>query len=469
MSRNIPSKNSVPSSEEMEQRKTDSGKLLFTAYKNKNCALYIRNNRLMAASFFPEKSSRIGAIYIGKIKNIVKNIDACFLEIAENQICFLSLKDMSVPYLLNRKYNGKLIEGDEMLVQVVRDAQKGKNATVTSRVSLANDYFSLEIGMEKVRFSLKLSQKKKDLTKEILTQKGIIQNDFLVQTGKTLLSALKYNSCKREGIDPESFQLPPVSCIVRTKAGELESESELLEKFHSIGDSFFQILYTSKYRNCFSCLKDAPSEFETILQQLPETDIGGISISSENRHTSNIPPLEAITDKETIKIQLEKYCAENNMNFPIRLYQDDLLPLSVLYSVESRLKTALDNRVWLKSGAYLVIEHTEALTVIDVNSGKCAAGKNSRESYLNINLEAAEEIMLQLRLRNLSGIIVVDFINMKLPCDKQELLCYLKSLAANDRIPTKIVDMTPLGLVEITRKKISKPLREQILESYILK
>ena len=145
----------------------------------------------------------------------------------------------------------------------------------------------------------------------------------------------------------------------------------------------------------------------------------------------------------------------------IRLYQDTLLSLSSLYSLEKKLENAFSSHVWLKSGGFLVIEPTEALTVIDVNSGKYEAGRNANETYRKINLEAGEEVARQLRLRNLSGIIIVDFINMRSGQYRQELLHYMRELTAKDRISTRIIDITPLGLMEITRKKINKPLREQ--------
>ena len=131
------------------------------------------------------------------------------------------------------------------------------------------------------------------------------------------------------------------------------------------------------------------------------------------------------------------------------------------------MKTALESRVWLKSGGYLVIEPTEALTVIDVNTGKYEEGKNPEDTYRKVNLEAAEEVALQLRLRNLSGIIIVDFINMRAASDNAQLLHVLKALVKQDKVQTTVIDMTPLGLVEITRKKISKPLREQLQFSSI--
>ena len=114
--------------------------------------------------------------------------------------------------------------------------------------------------------------------------------------------------------------------------------------------------------------------------------------------------------------------------------------------------------MWLKSGGYLVIEPTEALTVIDVNTGKYSAHSQSGETFFKINCEAAAEIALQLRLRNLSGIIIVDFINMDSAEKQEELLRYLTQQVRRDRVRTDVIDMTGLGLVEITRRKTGRPL-----------
>ena len=123
---------------------------------------------------------------------------------------------------------------------------------------------------------------------------------------------------------------------------------------------------------------------------------------------------------------------------------------------------ALNKRIWLKSGGYLVLEYTEAMTVIDVNSGKYEAKKgNTEQTAVFVNRQAAEEVALLLRLLNLSGIIIVDFINMECEENNRELMWYLRELVQKDPVPTRIVDMTKLGLVEITRKKIRKTLREQ--------
>ena len=143
------------------------------------------------------------------------------------------------------------------------------------------------------------------------------------------------------------------------------------------------------------------------------------------------------------------------------MYDDPDISLRLLYSLERGIDEALDTRVWLKCGGYLVIEPTEAMTVIDVNSGKNESKKMGEETYYQVNAEAAEEVARQLRLRNLSGIIIVDFINMAEKENRQKLLEYLKTLTTQDPQHPRIVDMTPLGLVEITRKKSHPTLAEQ--------
>ena len=148
----------------------------------------------------------------------------------------------------------------------------------------------------------------------------------------------------------------------------------------------------------------------------------------------------------------------------LRLYEDRMLSLQALYRMEKGLSDALSRKVLLKSGADLVIEPTEALTVIDVNSGKCTKGKDRQETIRKINREAASEIARQMRLRNLSGIILVDFVDMESQEDGQELLRVMRELLKRDPMKAAAVDMTELGLMELTRKKQKKTLLEQAKE-----
>ncbi len=171
-----------------------------------------------------------------------------------------------------------------------------------------------------------------------------------------------------------------------------------------------------------------------------------------------------VTDDEELFLQASEFLAEYapDMLGLLSMYSDASYPLSKLYSVETKLSELLSKRVWLKSGAYLVIEKTEAMYVVDVNSGKNISRKSNAEYIYDINIEAARELMRQIRLRNLTGIIIVDFISMESAAHKKQLMSELKSLAGLDSVPTSVVDMTALDLVEITRKKNRKPLWDQL-------
>ena len=173
---------------------------------------------------------------------------------------------------------------------------------------------------------------------------------------------------------------------------------------------------------------------------------------------------EIVTDDpilhEKIQDYLEQYQKEDLDK--LRFYQDPVLPLIKLYSLESALDGALKERVWLKSGGYLIIQPTEALTVIDVNTGKFDGRRQKQDTFLKINLEASKEIARQLRLRNISGIIVIDFINMEDDACRRQLMETFEFELRRDPVKTALIDMTVLELVEVTRKKVRRPLYEQI-------
>ena len=146
----------------------------------------------------------------------------------------------------------------------------------------------------------------------------------------------------------------------------------------------------------------------------------------------------------------------------LKLYQDPLLPLHNLYNLDSLMNELKQQKVWLKSGGFLVIQQTEAFVAIDVNTGKYRSKKTSDETFHLINLEAAGEIALQLRLRQLSGIILIDFININNQAFQKELIDYLQELINQDSVKTKVIDITPLHIVELTRRKEKKSFQEQL-------
>lgn len=165
-----------------------------------------------------------------------------------------------------------------------------------------------------------------------------------------------------------------------------------------------------------------------------------------------------LTDNECIYSELST--AFSN----VELYSDSKLSLAKLYSLKTKLNEAADSKVFLKCGGYLIINHTEALTVIDVNSGKNVASRKAskEENILSINVEAAQEIALQMKLRNITGMILVDFINMSEEASNEALIATMNEAIANDYVTVKVIDITPLGIMEITRQKIDKPLNEYI-------
>ena len=166
-----------------------------------------------------------------------------------------------------------------------------------------------------------------------------------------------------------------------------------------------------------------------------------------------------LTDQDDLYEDITTYCkAQNVLDLSlVHKYNDNMVSLSVLYSVSARLEEVTSKLVWLKSGANILIEETNAFTVIDINSAKNEKGKDN--SYLEINKEAAKEIFRQMNLRNISGIILIDFINMDADNTK-ELLAELKELSKTQKNYTKVVDITPLGIAEITRKKVGPTLSD---------
>lgn len=358
---------------------------------------------------------QMGGIYLGKVKNIIKNINAAFVEIQEGIRCYLSLETMGAPVTLQQHADGKIHAGDELVVQVEREEIKTKLPSATIHFNLTGKYVVLVHGKQMVGISSKIEnpQRRKEL-KDFYAAR--IEGDY--------------------------------GFIVRTNA-ENASEPELLAELARLLKRYQRIVSQGKYRARFTVLE----------QPLPAYLC---SIRDDYAYMLE----EIVTDDETIFSQMQEYLREYQPEDAekLRLYQEEL-PLLRLYSFESRLKEALSPKVWLKSGASLVIEPTEALTVIDVNTGKAVKGRKSGEEYfLSINLEAAREIAYQLRLRNLSGIIIIDFIDMKLEESRKTLLAALQERLKADPVKTALVDMTPLNLVELTRKKARKPLHEQFFQ-----
>ena len=385
-------------------------KALVTRYQNKILYMLLEEGKEVEIDMYNDEENLIyNNIYVARVKDVVTNINAAFLEIAPGQICYFSLDEKNVLFL-NRKNTTKVCEGDLILVQVVKEAVKTKAAVVSCEINLSGKYVVLTAGKgEFVGVSHKITDKGRQMHLKQLVAPYASEN---------------------------------FGFVVRTGADNAE-DGDIEEEIRSLSEEYKKILETAKTRTAFTLIRKNESP---------------LNLNIENAHLE--PEDEIVTDDAGLYEEIVSGKHRANL----RLYDDKEISLLRAYSVETRIEKALAKNVWLKNGGYLVIEPTEALTVIDVNTGKFDGKEKDREeTFLKINLEAAKEIARQLRLRNISGIILVDFINMKSSDSRKVLISELERQLYKDRIQTRFVDFTGLGLAEITRQKKKKPIYENIL------
>lgn len=386
-----------------------------TACTYQLCALY-EDSRMIEASVQPEDTESIlNNIYIGRVKSIAHNLNAAFVEIANGQVCYLPLDDFKYPVFTKKISKKQLAPGDELAVQVIKEAMKTKEAVVSANLSFAGEYLVLTSANLKTGVSSKLSSEERTRLQTFARQlrEEISASDSAIRFG----------------------------LILRTNAAQADDQT-LRTEFDQLYTQYLSLIEHAPARSVFSCLR---KERPFYMKILTDTDKSILE--------------EAVTDDRGIFEALQSL---SSGQYRIRLYEDSLLPLARLYNAAGQLEAALKPRVWLKSGANIIIQPTEALTVIDVNSGKNTAKKDKQLNHYKINLEAAREIAKQLRLRNLSGIILVDFIDLYDENLNQSLMNEFRACLKADPVPVNLVDITRLGLVELTRKKMKKPLAEQL-------
>ena len=391
-------------------------KLLIEKRDNRIRTYFIEDGDIVeihSASASPSEADRhrLGDIYIGKVSNIVPNIGAAFIEIEKGVNCYYDMKDVKSAIFTHKSGNKQLCIGDELVVQISREAIKTKAPTVTGNLSFTGRYAVLTHGNTRIGVSSKIP---KSLREEYKRELAGLQND--------------------------DFGL-----IVRTNAKDAPFE-DVLEEINALKDEYYSLVRTAETRVCFSCLKSAPPSYIADLKNVYMDGMEAIIIGDHDLYTRIHMFFQAELPE---KLDL------------LELYDNPSFPLDKLYSTQTALDKALMERAWLKTGGYLIIQPTEALTVIDVNSGKNTSKLDSEDGAMKVNLEAAREAARQIRLRNLSGIILVDFINLKRDENTQRLLHEFRYYLSKDPIQTTLVDMTTLGLVEVTRKKVRRPLHEE--------
>lgn len=397
-------------------------KIVLTECKGRRLTALFENNDLVELHYSSDKnrSYRLGEVYVGKVKKILANGKGAFVEIGKGMECYYSMEDKYEPIFTNKPSKKAFAVGDELIVQVEKEAVKTKQPSVTGNLNFAGKYVVITSGNQKTGVSSKLSKKKRE---ELLDWWNEKENQFAEKFG----------------------------IIFRTNAGDASSE-QLEADIIRLYKEYEQIVQYGKMRTCYSCLKKAEDSAITVLRNVRRELLEEIVVDAVCENGELFAEVKAFLEMEQPE-DLEL----------LRAYTDAGYPLAKCYSLEHETELALQERVWMKSGAYLVIQPTEALTVIDVNSGKCQKKNNALQE---VNLEAAKEAARQIRLRNLSGIILIDFINLEKTEEKEELMHFLQKELNRDTNPGKVVDMTKLQLVEITRKKGKKTLAESLREDF---
>ncbi|MDE6888178.1 MAG: ribonuclease E/G [Eubacterium sp.] len=379
----------------------------------KVCTFYEGSRMIEAELRRADAETILNNIYIARVKNVVANLNAAFVEIAKGTVCYLPLEALRQPIFTKKLSKQPIAAGEELAVQVTKEAVKTKDAVVTANLSFSGEYLVLTSANLRTGISSKISGQDRvrlqELAQKLRKEYGGTESDF--------------------------------GLILRTNAAHAE-ESAICAEFLQLQAEYEALRRYAASRTAYTCLRREQPFYLKMLTDADKSDLE-----------------EVVTDEEAV---FEELKAAVSGGLSIRLYQDKLLSLASLYNIAGQISAALKQKVWMKSGANLVIEPTEALTVIDVNSGKNTEKKDKQRNHYKINLEAAEEIAFQLRLRNLSGIILVDFIDMQSKDDQEGLMAQLRAYLRLDPVPAQVVDMTRLGLVEITRKKKKKPLAEQI-------
>lgn len=377
----------------------DRNQIVITGLRGKIVMVYMEHEKILdvlVGEEEPEEVVEVGDIFVGKVQNIVENIKAAFIEIQKGVVGFLPLSECR---------DRTIRCGDEFVVQVKKAAVKTKQPVLT-------------------------------LYPEIAGRTAVVSTGSAVKGVSKKITAKEQQKRLRELL--AGFEEEPYGLVIRTCA-ETAPEEEIVSECRTLLQEMHELMDYSSYKTCFSRLRKEVPFYLNYIHSFPTGKL--------DRIITDLPPVyeELQPPYGSLVIQ----------------YEDESYSLDKLLGISSKLEKAYEKRVWLKSGGNLVIEPTEALTVIDVNTGKAVDGKRNKETtFYRINREAAEEAARQIRMRNLSGIILIDFIDMKKKEHNRQLLEFLRMKLAEDRTKTVLVDMTRLGLVEITRMKKNPPLRE---------
>ena len=417
-------------------------KLLLTTHGKETLLFALDNAKPVYLTRAKEQTG--GGIFLGRVENYLQNLKAAFVRFDDHEIGYLPLDEVPQGALLNRSYekNDPLKAGDLLCVQMRQAARSTKQAKLSGYLTLHGDFAVL--GLEKTGVGCSK------------TLRADVRSALITSFKERLAQAVSPDGPEAgndgTGTLPADFS-EHFGVILRTESGGLfdrflaegedreealqKTTDKMLEDICALFAKMTGIVREAKSRQpgCALYRADATTECNDRLLQafhfLERAYPGGaIEIVCTDDALYDAAMASECASRETVSVRLNTEADK-------------------VYGVSSMLEDLTHRVVWLKSGAYLVIEETEAMTVVDVNSGKYTAKKD--DDFLKVNLEAAEAVMREIRLRDFSGIIVVDFINMREGASVASLKEQLSALAALDPVHTRFHDITALGLAEITR------------------
>ncbi|MFD0856005.1 ribonuclease E/G, partial [Actinomadura adrarensis] len=363
--------------------------------------------------------SYVGNVYLGKVQNVLPSMEAAFVDIGKgrNAVLYAGEVNWDVAGLEGqpRRIESALKSGQSVLVQVTKDPVGHKGARLTSQISLPGRYLVYVPDGSMTGISRKLPDKERSRLKQILKR-----------------------------IMPDN-----AGVIVRT-AAEGATEEELARDVSRLSAQWENIQRQVKNASAPSLLYGEPDLTIRVVRDIFNEDFAKLVVSGDGAWDTVSEYVEYVAPH--LADRVERWNGD----------QDVLSS----YRIDEQIAKALDRKVWLPSGGSLVIDRTEAMTVIDVNTGKFTGqGGNLEETVTRNNLEAAEEIVRQLRLRDIGGIVVIDFIDMVLESNRDLVLRRLVECLSRDRTKHQVAEVTSLGLVQMTRKRVGQGLLEAFSET----
>ncbi|MCP4075170.1 MAG: ribonuclease G [Gammaproteobacteria bacterium] len=404
----------------------NSEEILINVTPQETRVAIVENGSLQEVSIERRRNRGIvGNIYKGKVNRVLPGMEAAFVDIGLERSGFLHVSDLDLGQSNNDDEEPAVIppisqllhDGQSVLVQVVKDPLGTKGARLTTSISVPSRYLVYMPNSSLIGISVKIEE---DDERERL---------------RTLLSGCMTEN--RTG-----------GCIVRTAAeGVVDEElNRDINFLCTLWDSLQEQSKTAKPGNVIH--EDLPLAIRT-LRDMVGNDTDVVKVDSRETY-----------------LKLKKFADKYIPDLPcvIEHYQGDR-PLFDLYNIDDELQRALGRKVELKSGGYLIIDQTEAMTTIDINTGAFVGHRNLEETIFKTNMEASQAIARQLRLRNLGGIIIIDFIDMVTDDHKRQVLKSLEKYLDKDHAKTQVCEVSPLGLVEMTRKRTRESLEHILCES----